>query len=355
MVTMVPRVNAKRVFLFLALTFSLSWGFELLLARTIGQAAYLETGMHPLGMFFPALSALLLQMFVFKDSPIYFRTYTAKPRWILYSFLLLTVLISIVTLLALTTSIRPLILQGVGAILVMLWTMLVLFLYGGCQADEVKQAGLQLGDKHRGVRFIAGVVVFLLIQVGLNWLFRLGSFPGIQERVGGVAVSSGVYPLALIVFFIISVIGTPLAGLAVVFGEEYGWRGFLQAELVKLGRLPGVLLTGLIWGVWHFPIILSGVHTYPATAIGLLLGVIFFTLTGIIFGYAVLKTGSIWVAAFMHGVLNSIYAFGLNYLVRPDDKVFSFGLGIFGLICLAVVVLVVLRDPLWRQPADQAA
>jgi len=97
------------------------------------------------------------------------------------------------------------------------------------------------------------------------------------------------------------------------------------------------------------------VHTYPATAIGLLLGVIFFTLTGIIFGYAVLKTGSIWVAAFMHGVLNSIYAFGLNYLVRPDDKVFSFGLGIFGLICLAVVVLVVLRDPLWRQPADQAA
>ncbi len=38
------RVNGARVGLFLTLTFGLSWGFEWLVARTIGQAAYLDTG-----------------------------------------------------------------------------------------------------------------------------------------------------------------------------------------------------------------------------------------------------------------------------------------------------------------------
>ena len=213
------------------------------------------------------------------------------------------------------------------------------------------RASLQLGDRDSGVRLIAGVVVFLLSQAALNWIFKLGEFPGILDRVGGVPVTGGLYPFALIIFFLISIIGVPLSGLAAVFGEEYGWRGFLQSELVKLGPRRGVFLVGLIWGVWHFPIILSGIHTYPASATGLLLAVVFFVLAGFVLGYAVMKTESIWVAAFMHGVLNSLYAFVLNYLVRPYDRVSSFGLGVYGLICLAAVVLFILRDPIWRRKA----
>jgi hypothetical protein len=101
---MIQQVHFKRVFLFLALTFGLTWGFELLVAATIQQPAYLETGLNPMGMFFPAFSALLLQLFVFKDSPLYFRTHKDKTRWVFYSFLLLTVLYGIITLLALTSS-----------------------------------------------------------------------------------------------------------------------------------------------------------------------------------------------------------------------------------------------------------
>jgi membrane protease YdiL (CAAX protease family) len=345
------RVRFKRVFLFLALTFGLSWGFELLVALTITQAAYLETGLHPMGMFFPACSALLLQIFFFRDSPLYFRVYKEKTRWVFYSFFLVTVLMGLITLLALTSQIRPLILQGVGAIVVMLWTFAVFYLHGQCGAESFQRAGLSLGNTDLGVRFIVGVIAFLLSQAALNWLFGLGAFPGIQDTVGSVPVPGGLYPFALVVFFGISAIGTPLTGLATVFGEEYGWRGFLHQELVKLGPRAGVFLVGLIWGIWHFPIILSGVHTYPPTATGLFLGVIFFVLTGFVFGYAILKTQSIWVVAFMHGVLNSIYSFVITYLMRPQDKLFSFGLGIYGLICLALVVVVILRDPVWRRQA----
>lgn len=74
--------------------------------------------------------------------------------------------------------------------------------------------------------------------------------------------------MALILAFGFAVTGVPLSGLAVVFGEEYGWRGFLQDELVKLGKRHGVLLVGLIWGLWHLPVILSGIHTYPPTGLG---------------------------------------------------------------------------------------
>ena len=56
-----------------------------------------------------------------------------------------------------------------------------------------------------------------------------------------------------------------------LFGEEYGWRGYLQSELFKLGRVRGVLLLGVIWGAYHWPMILMG-WNYPGhPLLGLLL------------------------------------------------------------------------------------
>lgn len=63
--------------------------------------------------------------------------------------------------------------------------------------------------------------------------------------------------------------------------------------------------------------------------------------------YAALRTGSLWVPAFLHGVVNSVDSFPVTYTARPHYKVFSFGLGICGLICLALAVALILRDPLW--------
>jgi len=336
-----------RVAVFLLLTFALSWGFDLLIAVTIGHEAYLELGVSPLGMFFPAFVALVLRLFVFKDSHVYFQRYQGKPRWILYGFLLLTMVYEIVTLIGVLAQGQSAVFQGVGNLLTTLWTLLVLFVAGQSSKEEFEQVGLQLGDTDRGVKLVMGVVVFFALQAGLNLLLGLGQFQGQVERVYGIAVPEGSYPLALIVAFGLAVTGVPLSGLAVVFGEEYGWRGFLQDELVKLGKRRGVLVMGLVWGFWHFPVILSGVHTYPPTSLGLGLGLVFFVLWGFVQSYAVLKTRSIWVAAFLHGVVNSVYAFMLGYVVHQDDKVFSFGLGVYGLACLAVVVLFLLRDSIW--------
>jgi membrane protease YdiL (CAAX protease family) len=336
-----------RVTAFLVLTFALSWGFDLLIALTIGHEAYLELGLSPLGMFFPGFVALILRLFVFKDSPVHFRQYKGKPRWILYGFLLVTVAYGIVTVTGVLVRGQSVIFQGAGNLLTTSWTLLVFFVAGQSGKEELEKAGLQLGETDRGVKLALGVVVFLALQSGLNLLLRLGEFQGQAERVYGIALPDELHPLALIVAFGLAVTGVPLSGLAAVFGEEYGWRGLLQDELVKLGKRRGVSLVGLVWGLWHFPVILSGVHTYPSTILGLGLGLAFFFLWGFVQSYALLKARSIWVPAFLHGLVNSVYAFMLEYVVRPDSNVFSFGLGVYGLACLAVVVLFVLRDPTW--------
>jgi len=83
------------------------------------------------------------------------------------------------------------------------------------------------------------------------------------------------------------------------------------------------------------------------------LALTFFVLWGVVQSYTVFKAESIWVASFLHGLVNSMYAYSLSYLVRPADRVWSFGLGVYGLLCLAVVVLLLLRDPVWNAPAEE--
>lgn len=139
------------------------------------------------------------------------------------------------------------------------------------------------------------LTVFVIANV-VN-VFMVGIFLSRPLGLKTVERALGLTQIALIVLFIgVTVIGLPLSGLAAVFGEEYGWRGFLQDELVRLGQLPGVFLVGLVWGVWHWPAVLRGVHTYPPTGAGLLLGLIFFVLWGFVQSYAVLKRGTLLAA-----------------------------------------------------------
>ena len=54
-------------------------------------------------------------------------------------------------------------------------------------------------------------------------------------------------------------------------GEEYGWRGFLQGELTeRFGRRKGVILLGLLWGLWHLPLNLF--YYSPQTSLQSIIG-----------------------------------------------------------------------------------
>ena len=46
------------------------------------------------------------------------------------------------------------------------------------------------------------------------------------------------------------------AGVFAGFCEEFGWTGFAYPRMSsRLGALRGALLLGLLWGLWHFPVV----------------------------------------------------------------------------------------------------
>ena len=66
-------------------------------------------------------------------------------------------------------------------------------------------------------------------------------------------------------------------------------------------------------------------------------------------GYAVLKAKGVWIAAFLHALVNQSFSFFMGMIYTPADAAYSFGIGIPGLIVLALLVAVILRDPIWKQ------
>lgn len=120
------------------------------------------------------------------------------------------------------------------------------------------------------------------------------------------------------------------------FGEELGWRGFLQRELEFLGFWPSSAVIGVIWGVWHAPIILQG-HNYPQhPLVGVAMMTVFTLLLAPIFGYIRLRARSVIAAAIAHGSLNATA--GLAMMVLEGGSDLTTGItGLAGFLVLALL------------------
>lgn len=100
-------------------------------------------------------------------------------------------------------------------------------------------------------------------------------------------------------------VGTLLYSLFFAFGEEYGWRGYLQKEWAEKNNLKGFIAIGIVWGLWHSPAILQG-HNYPEYPIlgAVILMPLLCTQFSIVFGLAFSRRQVIWIAVIFHGALN---------------------------------------------------
>lgn len=117
------------------------------------------------------------------------------------------------------------------------------------------------------------------------------------------------------VFVLIQVIAAlsyaPFLNAIPAVGEEAGWRGVMLPRLKeRFGRVRGLLLGGVIWGAWHWPLMLIagyeyGLHYWGAPLLGMLLFCLFTTALGILLDALYVKTGSIWAPALAHGAVNA--------------------------------------------------
>ncbi|NND84599.1 MAG: CPBP family intramembrane metalloprotease [Acidimicrobiia bacterium] len=145
----------------------------------------------------------------------------------------------------------------------------------------------------------------------------------------------------------------PLINAIPAFGEEFGWRGYLQWKLRPLGWTKMLLATNVIWSVWHWPVIAMG-HNYGfdypgAPWTGFLAMTVFTLAVGAILGWSAERTGSALPAALGHGAINATAAIGLLFLAtgaEPSSLLGPAAVGLLGGVGLTVVgVWLMFREP----------
>lgn len=116
-------------------------------------------------------------------------------------------------------------------------------------------------------------------------------------------------------YILISVVScltyAPFINMIPAVGEEAGWRGFLYPQLkTKYGKKKGRLIGGVIWGIWHWPLMALIGYEYGTNYIGfpivgMLLFCIFTIAAGIACDWLYEKSGLIWAPAIFHGAINA--------------------------------------------------
>lgn len=127
----------------------------------------------------------------------------------------------------------------------------------------------------------------------------------IQKKTG-----FGFLPLwaVFVIYAVIQgVLGT-ITSCASAIGEEIGWRGFLLPRVLQfMNPFKASLLVGIVWAVWHYPLMLSAVDfSKPGEWLP---GMLFFTIMVIalsyIYTYFTIKSSSILPAVILHASHNN--------------------------------------------------
>lgn len=97
-----------------------------------------------------------------------------------------------------------------------------------------------------------------------------------------------------------------LLSFTAFFGEEYGWRYYLQPILQKkFGLKRGVIVLGLLWGIWHVPINLF--YYSPSTSLqSILVQLAGCVGMGIFFGWVYMRTQNVWAVTMIHFLNNNL-------------------------------------------------
>jgi membrane protease YdiL (CAAX protease family) len=175
-------------------------------------------------------------------------------------------------------------------------------------------------------------VLYVGAAYGATWAFGLAGFTNDPAREIAVGV---VRAIAL---------GTIFNSI-VALGEEIGWQGYLVPQLFgTVGFTKTAFLRGLIWSVWHYPLIIGGVYGATETPLWYRLVCFTVTLTSVSFAFSWLriKSGSLWTGVLLHAMHNlySQEAFPLLTADRPATAYFTGEFGAFSAIAALIVAVV---------------
>jgi len=171
------------------------------------------------------------------------------------------------------------------------------------------------------------------------------SFSALRGALAGTGASP---TLVVTVQTLFAVTLAPAINAVPAFGEEYGWRAFLLPELAPLGTRRAVVFHGVVWGVWHWPVIAMG-YEYGLTYwgfpyLGFLLFPVFTVAAGTLLAWLWFRSGSVWAPSVGHGAINAVAGLGIYAVAgRPDLLVGPLPVGVVGGLPYVLLALWLLR------------
>lgn len=290
----------KRLAIFLIVTFGLSWGLWIpagiaLGTFTNGEASQtLMLVLITLGMFFPLIGALVSN-FACKPEERIDLAFKPRIRGNLKHYLAAWFLPAVIVLLG----------------------IIVFFVTNPQRFDPTMMTYLET----------------LAVQTGAPIDDMMATMPPTPVLIAGVLFSALTY--------------APFINMIPAFGEEVGWRGMLFPTLAeRMSVRSAAVVSGIIWGLWHAPIIAMG-HNYGMDYAGFpIAGILVMMLTCTAFGSFLailrLRAGSVWPCALAHGAFNAVAGLGAVFCIggvdvfgpSPLALVAGIPLVVLGVVCI---------------------
>lgn len=195
------------------------------------------------------------------------------------------------------------------------------------------------------VALVAGVSLSSLFGYGRLDLVRFSGVLAFEQRLGVPAARLPPPALLLALGFVQVVIASFTVNAVAALGEETGWRGYLLTALLPLGRPAAILISGVIWGLWHLPLILLG-YEYPDAhrPIAVLAFLGFTVAVGALLSWLRLCSGSVLPCAVGHGTVNAFATLTPLLLAAgaPPHVLVGGSQGLITIACFAVLALILL-------------
>lgn len=213
--------------------------------------------------------------------------------------------------------------------------------------------GFRLGNIKYFLLFPLIVIVIISFTYFVTYLLDPNVFISaekISDNIEELDINLGTLPVSMkiIIIFLINGAMSSFVILPLTLGEEIGWRAFLYPRLVRLYKKRGLFIGGIIWGVWHAPMIMMG-HNYPSSpVIGLFVMTLWCIPTGILLYYIYCRSGSVVTVALVHAVMNQT-APTINMLFVEMDEMQPLihgPTGLIGIFVFSVIAFVLYRKPL---------
>lgn len=228
----------------------------------------------------------------------------------------------------------------------------------------------------RGWRFYLAAWLLPLLAASVGGAIYFLVFPQSFDSNAGAArqtvasllpslTAASFWTVMLVITVLTLITGLVINGLASI-GEEFGWRAYLlqklmahftgaepasgsaevpvPAGLYAAGARKASLLIGVIWGVWHWPLLFFSLKYDPEMPIVLPLVYVLSTcLLSVLLCWVTLRSGSVWPASIGHGTINATASLARNLLNGPPNYLLGPGpsglIGGLGYLALALVLL----------------